>query len=52
MAAEYEHVPVPPEGRPLTDWERENMLPAAAADDVDYGELDDSSPEWVRLPSE
>ncbi|WP_158689482.1 hypothetical protein [Streptomyces viridosporus] len=52
MAAEYEHVPVPPEGRPATAWERENMIPAEASGDVDYGDLDDASPEWVRLPSE
>lgn len=50
--ADYEHVPVPPEGRPLTDWERENMITAEAAGDVDYGDLDDASPEWVPLPSE
>lgn len=47
--ADYEHVPVPPEGRPLTDWERENMIPAEAAGDVDYGDLDDDTPEWQRL---
>lgn len=48
----YEHVPVPPEGRPATSWEMENMLDSSAPDDADYGDLDDASPEWVRLPSE
>ncbi|MEV0027334.1 hypothetical protein AB0H45_35140 [Streptomyces atroolivaceus] len=54
-AAEYHQPGCPeyealPDGRPLTDWERTHMLDAATAGDVDYGELDDSDPVWVRLP--
>lgn len=49
--ADYEPVPVPPEGRPATAWERENMLDSSASDDADYGDLDDASPEWEQLPS-
>ena len=47
--ADYEHVPVPPEGRPATAWEMENLPDSSTAGDVDYGDLDDATPEWQRL---
>ena len=49
MPADYEHVPVPPDGRAATAWETENMLDSSTAGDVDYGDLDDSTPEWQRV---